>query len=189
MRKHRNRGIAKAYASASTAVRPIILLGDHAYPLLRWRMKGYPDKTHLTGDKKLLNYRQKTAECFCWRRRVSASWGSPLLSAAAVSCSACVCSKATAFWKPGQRKWRSQQNWGNQTSQCPVWEQKSHTISDRHLLHFCTGGLSAGNLPLAKKWHGLLNMAVISLQSPVCRVILWIEVMIWNCVWVLSAFW
>lgn len=69
-----------------------------------------------------------------------------------------------------------------------MWEQKSHRISDRHLLHFCKGGLSADNLPSAKKWHGLLNMAVISLQSAVCRVILWMDVMIRNCVWVLSAF-
>lgn len=42
----------------------------------------------------------------------------------------------------------------------------------------------------AKCWQFTLhqNMAVISLQSPVCRVILWIDVMVRNCVWLLSAF-
>ncbi len=39
---------------------PLVILGDPAYPLLKWLMKAYPDTGSLTPQQKTFNYRR------CW---------------------------------------------------------------------------------------------------------------------------
>ena len=40
---------------------PLVMLGDPAYPLLQWLMKGFPDNGHLTRSEKRFNYRLSKA--------------------------------------------------------------------------------------------------------------------------------
>ena len=35
---------------------PLLILGDPAYPLLSWLMKGFPENGHLNNDQKRFNY-------------------------------------------------------------------------------------------------------------------------------------
>ena len=40
---------------------PLLILGDPAYPLLPWLMKGFPENGHLNNDQKRFNYRLSRA--------------------------------------------------------------------------------------------------------------------------------